>query len=113
MSTTPESNYKIRVNAKEDIKSIAKYTLKEFGVSQSLKFAQGSKIVFRELANNPDLGKRYLTVKNKMVSRFKYKSHVIFYYLDGKLIFIVRVLGGRMEFQRLEFELFYRSDPSI
>lgn len=95
----PKNSYcVISVKAKSDIKSIAKYTIKEFGENQSLKYAFGLKEILKELVNNPELGKRYVAVKNQMLLRYRYKSHVVFYYIDHKGIFIVRVLGGKMDF---------------
>jgi toxin ParE1/3/4 len=96
----PKNSYVISVKAKGDIKSIAKYTIKEFGKNQSLKYANGLKGILHELANNPELGKRYVAVKNKMLLRYRYKSHVVFYYIEPKEIFIVRVLGGKMDFPK-------------
>lgn len=96
----PKNSYVISVKAKSDIKSIAKYTIKEFGERQSLKYAKGLKKVLGELANNPELGRRYVAVKNQMLLRYRYKSHVIFYFIEHKGIFIVRVLGGMMDFPK-------------
>ena len=96
----PENSYILSVKAKSDIKSIAKYTIKEFGTRQSLKYAKGLKDILGELSNNPDMGRRYVAVKNQMLLRYRYKSHVIFYYIDAKFIFIVRVLGVKMEFPK-------------
>lgn len=96
----PENKYVLSVKAKSDIKSIAKYTLEKFGENQSLKYAHGLKEILGELAKNPNLGRRYVAVKNKMLLRFRYKSHVLFYYINQDGIFIVRVLGGRMDFPK-------------
>jgi toxin ParE1/3/4 len=96
----PKSKYVISARAKNYIKSIAMYTLEKFGESQSLKYAHGLKGILGELANNPDLGRRYVAVKNQMLLRFRYKSHVIFYYINQEGIFIVRVLGGMMDFPK-------------
>ncbi|SEC73152.1 toxin ParE1/3/4 [Maribacter dokdonensis] len=96
----PKTNYIISIKAKDDIKSIATYTIKEFGVNQSLKYAKGLKEILKELANNPNLGRRYVAVKNQMLLRYRYKSHVVFYYIVGNEIFIVRVLGGKMDFAK-------------
>lgn len=100
MSIMAANRYVISVKAKSDIKSIAKYTIQKFGASQSLKYAKGLKEVLVELANNPDLGRRYVAVKNQMLLRYRYKSHVVFYYIDNKGIFIVRLLGGKMDFPK-------------
>lgn len=96
----PKNSYVISVKAKSDIKSIAKYTIKEFGESQSLKYAKGLKVILSELANNPELGRRYVAVKNQMLLRYRYKSHVVFYHIVSEGIFIVRVLGGKMDFPK-------------
>jgi|SRR5680860_548170 len=96
----PKTSYVISAKAKSDIKSIAKYTIKEFGERQSLKYAHGLKQALGELADNPELGRRYVAIKNQMLLRYRYKSHVIFYYIDQKEIFIVRVLGGMMDFPK-------------
>lgn len=96
----PESKYVISVKAKSDIKSIAQYTLEKFGDKQSLKYAHGLKEILGELAKNPNLGRRYVAVKNQMLLRYRYKSHVIFYYIESNGVFIVRVLGGKMNFPK-------------
>jgi len=96
----PENNYVISAKARADIKSIAKYTIENFGREQSLKYAQGLKATLQELAENPEMGRRYVAVKNLMLLRYRYKSHVIFYHIDDKDIFIVRVLGGKMHFPK-------------
>lgn len=94
----PEAKYVISAKAREDFKAIAKYTLEKFGEKQSLKYSQGLKTVLVDLAYNPELGRKYVAVKDKMLSRYRYKAHVIFYYESQNEIFIVRVLGGRMDF---------------
>lgn len=96
----PKTSYVISTKAKSDIKSIARYTIKEFGERQSLKYASGLKKALAELANNPELGRRYVAVKNQMLLRYRYKPHVILYYIDLKGIFILRVLGGMMDFPK-------------
>lgn len=93
-----QSSYVISVKARSDIKSIAKYTIRKFGVSQSLKYANGLKQIFTELVDNPKLGRRYVAVKNQMPLKYRYKSHVVFYNIDTKGIFIARVIGGKMNF---------------
>ncbi|MBD0777859.1 type II toxin-antitoxin system RelE/ParE family toxin [Maribacter sp. ANRC-HE7] len=96
----PKNRCVISVKARSDIKTIAKYTIKEFGERQSLKYAHSLKEVLGELAKNPELGRRYVAVKNQMLLRYRYKSHVVFYYIHSKGIFIVRVLGGKMNFPK-------------
>ena len=96
----PGNKYVNSVKASDDIKAIAKYTIDKFGESQSLKYAQGFKNILNELGDNPELGRRYLAIKDKMVFRYRYMAHVIFYYKIQDQIFIVRVLGGKMDYKR-------------
>ncbi|UWX55786.1 type II toxin-antitoxin system RelE/ParE family toxin [Maribacter litopenaei] len=51
----PENNYVISAKARDDFKSIAKYTVEKFGETQSLKYAKGLKSVLTELGDNPNL----------------------------------------------------------
>ena len=96
----PENKFVISAKAKADLKAIAKYTIKKFGEEQSFKYAQGIKTMLADLGDNPELGKRYVAVKDKMLLRYRYKAHVIFYFVENEKIFIVRVLGGRMDFPK-------------
>jgi len=96
----PNSKYVISEKAKQDLKSIAKFTIENFGEAQALKYARGLRQVMEDLAQKPELGKNYVAVKNKMLLRYRYKSHVIFYHKAESDIFIVRVLGGRMDFPK-------------
>lgn len=94
------NKYVISAKARADFKAIAKYTIEKFGERQSLKYAQGLKAVLTDLSNNPELGRSYVAVKDKMLLRHRYRAHVIFYYKTKNEIFIVRVLGGRMDFPK-------------
>ena len=80
-------------NARADLKAIAKFTIEKFGEEQSLRYAQGFRTILADLADNPELGRRYVAVKDKMFSRYRFKAHVIFYYVENGKIFIVRVLS--------------------
>ncbi|MEO1013398.1 MAG: type II toxin-antitoxin system RelE/ParE family toxin [Bacteroidota bacterium] len=96
----PENNYVISARAKRDIASIAQCTIENFGKAQSLKYAEGLKDVLELLTKNPELGRRYVAIKNQMLLRYRYKSHIIFYYKNMEGIFIVRILGGKMDFPK-------------
>jgi len=93
-----KNKYILSVRSKEDLRSIALYTIEKFGVEQSKKYAIGLTKELEFLSKNPNHGKRYLSTSKKMLFRYRYISHVIFYYPTETGIFIVRVLGGRMHF---------------
>lgn len=86
--------------ARADFKAIAKYTVEKFGEGQSLKYAEDLKSVLTDLGDNPELGRRYVAVKDKMLFRYRYKAHVIFYYKTVNEIFIVRCFGRQNGFSK-------------
>jgi toxin ParE1/3/4 len=90
----------LSVKASKDVKSILLYTLREFGERQSRLYFEGLTEVLEKLAFNPKLGKPFIAVKNQAILRYRYQSHVIFYCVRTNGIFIVRILGGQMDFTR-------------
>ena len=91
-----KNKYILSVRSKEDLRSIALYTIAKFGVEQSKKYAIGFAKALDFLSKNPNHGKRYLSTSKKMLFRYRYISHIIFYHPTESGIFIVRVLGRRM-----------------
>ena len=90
----------LSVKASKDVKSILLYTLQEFGERQSHLYLEGLKTVMEKLGSNPKLGKPFLLLKNQPILRYNYQSHVLFYCVHKGGIFIVRILGGQMDFTR-------------
>lgn len=90
----------LSVKASADVKSILLYSLQEFGERQSRLYFEGLTEVLEKLAFNPKLGKPFIVVKNQAILRYRYQSHVIFYCVRTNGIFIVRILGGQMDFTR-------------
>jgi toxin ParE1/3/4 len=90
----------LSIKASKDVKSILLYTLQEFGERQSHLYFEGLTKVLGKLAFDPKLGKPFLVVKNQLILRYRYQSHVLFYGVRKGGIFIVRILGGQMDFTR-------------
>jgi toxin ParE1/3/4 len=90
----------LSVKASKDVKSILLYTLQEFGERQSRLYFEGLTEQMEKLAFNPKLGKLFSVVKKQPILRYRYQSHVLFYGLRKGGIFIVRILGGQMDFTR-------------
>lgn len=95
-----ENKYILSVRAEQDIGNIARFTIEKFGVDQSLKYSEELKKTITKLSANPDIGRAYIPTKRKMLLRYKFKTHMIFYYPTPDGIFVVRVLGGRMNFRK-------------
>ena len=93
-----ENNYVLSVRAAEDLKDIAQFTIGKFGIHQSVMYKKGLISVLSSLAENPEIGREYIAVKEKMVSRYRFKGHTIFFYPLDQKIFVVRILGNKMSF---------------
>ncbi len=90
-------SFTLTQKAKEDLKSIAAYTQKEWGKEQRRIYAKQFDGVFHMLADNPDIGTSCNYIK-KGYSKFPNSSHIIFYRtLKTKQIQIVRILHKRMD----------------
>ena len=90
-------SFSLTRKAREDLKSIATYTQKQWGKKQRRIYAKQFDDAFHMLADNPDLGKRCSYIKSGY-KKFPNSSHIIFYRtLDDKQIEIVRILHKRMD----------------
>ena len=95
-----ENKIVLSVKASKDVKSILLYTLQEFGERQSRLYFEGLTEVLEKLAFDPKLGKLFSVVKNQPILRYRFQSHVLFYSVRKGGIFIIRILGGQMDFTR-------------
>ncbi len=85
------SAFTLSKKADVDIKKITRWSIEQFGLNQTRKYMTGMRDRFRKLANNPALGRSYLSY-----SYFRYESHVIYYRQRKNDIFITRVLHKKM-----------------
>lgn len=86
--------------AKADVLSIGRYTRKEWGKAQQVRYLTQLDSAFHNLADKPDLGRSCDDVR---VGYFKYGigKHLIFYRHTGKdWIEIVRILHSRMDIEQ-------------
>lgn len=91
-------NYNLSTRAQYDVIGIYKYGIKFFGPDQAAKYLLDLENFLEELAERPELAKDASTISNSL-KYYSYKAHIIFYQFDRvDEIFIVRVLGKRMNF---------------
>ena len=93
-----EINYTLSVRASTDLKEIAIFTIKKFGIPQSEIYRDSLIEILDKLGKHPEIGREYIAIKNKMVSRYRFKAHTIFFYPLEEKIYIVRILGNHMSF---------------
>ncbi len=84
--------YELTKAADEDFENIFDFGIDTFGLDQALKYQNGMKRCFSELAEQPKL---YPTVDHirKGYRRSVYSSHSIYYRIEPKHVLIVRILG--------------------
>ncbi|MFV0564344.1 MAG: type II toxin-antitoxin system RelE/ParE family toxin [Flavobacteriaceae bacterium] len=95
-----ENNYQLSNKADKDLSDIANYTIETFGLKQAHIYKNGLIETFLFLASNPKRGRDFFLNNGFSVKRFKYKSHVIFFQKTIKGILILRILGGKMDFEK-------------
>ncbi|MGQ0741341.1 MAG: type II toxin-antitoxin system RelE/ParE family toxin [Alphaproteobacteria bacterium] len=87
--------------ARDDLKSIARYSKREWGAARQKRYMAAIRDRFIELLRHPEMGTRRRDLgtayRNLAVGR-----HVIFYRIAGNQIIVVRVLHQRMDV-RLHF----------
>lgn len=94
------AEYRLSLSAEKDIANIADYTIEKFGLNQARLYRNGLISSFKDISNRPERGRLYFHGKQKLVQRYRYKAHMIFYKRTNYGILIIRILGGRMDFDR-------------
>lgn len=83
--------------AQEDLKSIARFTQKRWGVRQRDTYFREIDRLFSALAQNPKMGLPCDQIREGY-GKFPYVSHVIFYKEeDDDTVLIVRILHATMD----------------
>jgi len=85
-------NYQLSKRAEKDLGNIAVYTIQNFGIRQARLYRDGLFKTFDMICEFPMIGSDQNHIK-KNVRRQAYESHAIYYRVDTKTIFILRILG--------------------
>lgn len=88
--------YELSTAAAEDIEEILERSVADFGLQQTQRYFDSLKTCLRSLADNPQMGGAADDIRPGY-RRFPHESHVIFYQLTQRGIFVVRVLHKRMD----------------
>lgn len=86
----------LRPKARADVKEIAQYTLTTWGKAQARKYTRAIHQTMKQLARNPELGRRFEAV-HKGVRVCPSGKHLIFYLTTDTGIDVVRVLHERRD----------------
>lgn len=91
------TNFRIKAAAREDLKSIARYTEEKWGREKRNNYLHDIDQAFQQLAANHQLGRRCDHIRTGYRT-FPVGSHIIFYLIgNDELVEIIRVLHKRMD----------------
>ena len=95
-------NYVISISnrAKKDYYSIQKYTLKNYGREQLLKYSKSIKEAFTKITENPHIG-HYRPDIPKNYKSYQIGKHIIVYRIEEQTIYVVTILHSNMNFNTL------------
>lgn len=89
----------LRPKAEEDLESIYRYSLENFGSSRANQYLNDIDEVFRRLSEMPTLAKDYDHIRTGLKA-FPIVSHIIFFKTSATHITISRILHKSMDFQK-------------
>ena len=92
-------HYELSLPAESDLEDIYDFTCDRFGLNQALEYLQGLDELFDSLCKQPHLGRPRNEVRHSLRS-ITYVSHVVFYRITGRRIWIVRVLHASRDVQK-------------
>ena len=85
-------SYRLSKRSEKDLENIAVYSIKNFGIKQARIYRDGLFKTFDMICAFPMIGSNQNDIK-KNVRLQVYESHSIYYLIDAKAIFILRILG--------------------
>ena len=90
------ADYRLSSRAQADLAEIADYTIETYGVRQARRYRDELEACFRNLAENPRLG-RLAERLAPGLRRFENRSHAVFYTECNDGVLIIRALHVRMD----------------
>lgn len=91
------AQFKFTNKAIKDLSEIWNYTFKHWSEKQANRYYQSLIASYKEIAENPNLGKSYNGVAQNLFG-IKTNRHIIFYRnVDQKYVEITRILHQRMD----------------
>jgi len=75
------------------------YGIENFGLNQAQEYFLEIHGILNQLARNVNLG-RCASEYAPSLKRFSHKSHTIFYFTSNEGVFIIRILGQRMDYHK-------------
>ncbi|MDN5211487.1 type II toxin-antitoxin system RelE/ParE family toxin [Fulvivirgaceae bacterium BMA12] len=94
------AEFKLTNKAVEDLSKIWNYTYEVWSETQADKYYQMLISHCQEIADNPDVGKKYEGIAKNLLGT-KANRHIIFYRITSEnCVEITRILHGRMDLKK-------------
>ncbi|WP_320170518.1 type II toxin-antitoxin system RelE/ParE family toxin [Maridesulfovibrio sp.] len=94
--------FQLTNKAYDDLKSIARYTQKTWGIEQRKEYMSRLDQSFHLIAENIGIGRNCDHIREGYFSHLVGR-HLIFYRVEDKTVMIVRILHQNMDVERGEF----------
>lgn len=92
-------NYKLSPKASEDFAELYAYGIENFGLIQAQMYSKHMHEVLNFLMNRKELWIKAFYIKSGLY-RYRYQSHIIFFFNDENKIYVVRILEQHRDFKR-------------
>lgn len=89
-------SYKLSNKAEQDIRSIYRYTVSNFGQLQAEAYLSGLEETLIQVSNTPKLAQKADDIR-KGYRRYLYQEHAVYFIEKNSYIYIVRVLHQQMK----------------
>jgi toxin ParE1/3/4 len=93
-------NHDISPAADQDLSEIFDYTAENYGTSQAVVYLEALHQVFVELGAAPEMGRKRDEIRRGLRS-FPKNSHMIFYRIRSRRVWIVRVISMQRDIMRI------------
>lgn len=90
-------DYKLSANAETDLDEMYEYGIVKFGLLKAQNYFFEMETLLKLLSQNAELG-RDASEFIPQLKRFSFKAHTIFYFVTDYGIFILSVLGQRVDY---------------
>lgn len=82
-----------------DIAGIMKYGITQFGFIQAKRYLLNLEENLELLPDRPEIWREVFFVRKELY-KYKFKAHMIFFSFQNKEIYVVRILGQHMDFEK-------------
>ena len=92
------SGYKLSSKATLDVSEYYLYGINTFGLESARIYFKSLNHALQSLKGRRELWRKAFYIKNGLY-KFRFKSHMIFFFVEEDYVFVVRILEQHMDFE--------------